>query len=167
MPCRAGLGAKFTFWREHWDAAVPFLDPDLWITYAPLIAQEYDIQAPHQNPVSPLLQRVRERLATDAAHRDEDDSGRADREQARVAAQMAARTAAIAQWRSTPRGQGNDAFFDLGKRLVATGMHDFEVRATLAQEAVYAGAGSEADRKAQIPSIMNSLRKFTPWRVAV
>jgi hypothetical protein len=166
MPARAGLGAKFTFWREYWEVAVPLLDPDLWVSYAPLIPQEYEINQPHRNPGSSLLQRVGERLANDAAHRADEDAGHVDSEQALHAAQVAARDAAIAQWRATPQGQGNDAFFALGKRLMATGMQDFEVRTTLEHEAAYAPQRSQPDRRAQIPSILKSLRRFVPRKAA-
>ena len=157
LPCRAGLGLKQTFWRENWADGVPLLDPELWINYAPLEAQQYEVKAAYQNPPAPLLQRVRERLARDAEQHD-DDTDHADREAARAAGQIAARDAAIAQWRSAPPGTGNAAFYRLAFRLKAAGMEDTDIRITLEQEAAF--GQSPAERRAQIPSILASLRRL-------
>ncbi|MEI7606333.1 MAG: hypothetical protein WCJ64_03000 [Rhodospirillaceae bacterium] len=163
MPCRAGLGTKFTFWREHWGAAVPLLNPDLWISYAPLEGQQYEIRVPHQNAADTRLQRVRERL-TQRNNHDVDTASIAVEAQDR--AKVAAKDRAIADCRAAPKGTGNDAFYRLGCRLKALGMDDLEVRATLEHEAAYAKPHSQADRRRQIPSIMTSLRRTPDRRAA-
>ncbi len=157
LPCRAGLGLKKTFWRENWADGVPMLDPDLWVSYAPLEAQQYEVKPAYMNPATPLLERVRERIASEQQQHG-DDAEHADRDAARAAGQIAARDAAIAQWRSTPPCTGNAAFYRLAVRLRATGIDDFKVRATLEQEAAF--GHSPAERCAQIPSIMSSLRRL-------
>jgi hypothetical protein len=66
--------------------------------------------------------------------------------------------AAVAEWRMTPKGEGNDAFFEFARKLKKAGMSDWEIEATLADEARY--AHSPSDRRRQIPSIMKSLGKL-------
>jgi hypothetical protein len=65
--------------------------------------------------------------------------------------------AAKAEWRVTPKGKGDDAFFEFAKKLKKAGMSDWEIEATLSDEAQHAHSPSE--RRRQIPSIMHSLRK--------
>jgi len=65
--------------------------------------------------------------------------------------------AAVAEWRMTPKGEGNSAFYRLAVQLKKAGMRDWEIEATLADEARY--AHSPSDRQRQIPSIMHSLSK--------
>ncbi len=161
LPCRAGLGKRYTFWREHWGDDVPVLDPDIWVGYAPLEANEYQVRPPHQNPVHPRLQLVRDRLAAEATQRpDDDEVGRLDREAARVAT----RGEATNEWRATPEGHGHEGLFRLGRRLKASGLDDSEVRRMLEQEVAY--ANSPGERRNQIPSIMASLRRYSPVRRA-
>jgi hypothetical protein len=45
-------------------------------------------------------------------------------------------------------------------------MSDFEVRAMLEQEAAYSPQRSQPHRRAQIPSVMTSLLRWTPTRQA-
>lgn len=156
LPCRAGLGNKYTFWRENWVEGVPLLDPELWITYAPLPTQEYQVRAAHQNPRSATLARVVDRLA----QRPNDAHDDAAKQAARQQAAEVARQDAVNEWRSTPRGTGHDAFNRLAWQLRATGMDDFEVRRTLEREAAY--GRSQAERRAEIPGIMAGLRSFNP-----
>ncbi len=79
-------------------------------------------------------------------------SQRQDREpdQARV-------EAAVAKWRTTPKGEGDSAFFRLAVELKKAGMGDGEIEATLSDEARH--AHSPGDRRRQIPGIMRSLRR--------
>ena len=100
---------------------------------------------------------MRERIASEQEQHG-GDADHADRDAARAAGQVAARDAAIAQWRSAQPGTGNAAFYRLAFRLRATGINDYEVRATLEQEAAF--GQSPAERRAQIPSIMVSLRRL-------
>jgi hypothetical protein len=65
--------------------------------------------------------------------------------------------AARREWREAPKGQGNDAFFRFGLQLRKSGLSPAEIRAILTEEASY--AHSPKDRKAHIPSIMNTLFK--------
>ena len=161
LPCRAGMGSKFTFWHEHWADTAPLLDPDVWVGYAPLEAQEYDVKPPHQNPTTPRLQLVRDRLAKDADHDGgEIKAGDGRRDQARTAA----RDAALAQWRSSPAGTGNAAFYRLGCQLKSTGIDDHEMRMVLEQEAAH--ARSPAERRAQIPFIIRSTGRMPDRRAA-
>jgi len=66
-------------------------------------------------------------------------------------------TAAIAQWRGSRPGKGNDAFYALALELARLGMTTNEVEQILLQEAHC--ARSPAERKNQIPSIIRSLAK--------
>jgi hypothetical protein len=65
--------------------------------------------------------------------------------------------AAVAEWRMTPKGEGNSAFYRLAVQLKKAGMRDWEIEAMLADEARY--AHSPSDRQRQIPSVMHSLSK--------
>lgn len=68
--------------------------------------------------------------------------------------------AARTEWRNaTPKGKGNDAFFEFAGKLRKAGMSDWEIEATLLDEAQY--AHSPSDRRWQIPSIMKSLGKWS------
>ena len=66
--------------------------------------------------------------------------------------------AAVAQWRESPAhpGEGNPRFFDLALQLRSAGMDHYDIKATLDLEA--ANGRSPKERKAQIQSIMNTLR---------
>lgn len=64
--------------------------------------------------------------------------------------------AAKAEWRNTP--EGNSAFYTLALELRKSGMSEWEIQATLQEEAQQ-HARSPTDRLRQIGSIMNSLRK--------
>jgi hypothetical protein len=66
--------------------------------------------------------------------------------------------AARTEWRMTPKGKGNDAFVEFAKKLKKAGMSDWEIEATLSDEARY--AHSRSDRQRQIPSIVKSLGKL-------
>lgn len=65
--------------------------------------------------------------------------------------------AAIARWRDSPPGSGNDAFYALAVELARLGMPDNEIEQTLQQEAHF--ARSPAERRNQIPSVLRSLTK--------
>ena len=67
--------------------------------------------------------------------------------------------AAIDRWRGARahHGEGNDRFFRLAVELRSAGMDMFDIEATLRSEAPYGRTPRE--RKAQIPGIMNSLRR--------
>jgi hypothetical protein len=65
--------------------------------------------------------------------------------------------AARTEWRATPKGEGDFACFKFAIELEKAGMSDWEIEATLSEEARY--AHSPSDRQRQIPSIMHSLRK--------
>ena len=160
MPCRAVLGKKHTFWKEHWAPEIPIMDPDRWITdFAPLHAQEYAVLPAHQNPRSEGFQRLLDGLAVN-----DDDGDPADRRQQALAAKAAALAKATSEWRSAPRNTGNDAFFRYAGRLKIAGLSDVELKQTLMQEAVH--GKSPAERRAQIPSIMKSLGRFMPSKTA-
>jgi hypothetical protein len=64
---------------------------------------------------------------------------------------------AVAQWRGSRPGKGNDAFYALALELARLGMTTNEVEQILLQEAHC--ARSPAERKNQIPSIIRSLAK--------
>jgi hypothetical protein len=65
--------------------------------------------------------------------------------------------AAKAEWRLTPKGEGDCAYFKFAIELKKAGMRDRDIEATLSDAAQY--ANSPSDRRRQIPSIMHSLRK--------
>ncbi len=159
IPCRAGLGKKYTFWLENWGDGVPLLDPDLWITYAPLEPQEYEIKPAYENPKDARLQRVIARLQQPANDPGDATALQAQRQETRERKIQEA----IMEWRSTPEHTGNAAFYRLACRLHGLGMSDGEIRATLEREVVY--ANNVGERRSQIPSIMKSLRRM-PARMA-
>jgi hypothetical protein len=64
---------------------------------------------------------------------------------------------AITEWRATPKGHGHLSFFLLGRKLKNARMDASEIANTLEGEATF--AHSPNDRKAQIPSIIESLQK--------
>jgi len=66
--------------------------------------------------------------------------------------------AAVAQWRESPAhaGEGGHRFFVLAVQLRSAGMDHYDIKATLNVEAAY--GRSRKERKAQIRSIMNTLR---------
>ena len=67
--------------------------------------------------------------------------------------------AAIAEWRTTPQGEGNFAFYRLAVQLKKAGMADSDIENTLTEEAQ--SANSPSDRRRQISSITKSLRKWS------
>lgn len=69
----------------------------------------------------------------------------------------AARAAAIATWRESAPGRGNDAFYSLAVELIRLGMTAEEIEQILRQEANF--GRSPQERLNQIPSIMASLGK--------
>jgi len=70
---------------------------------------------------------------------------------------QAAIDAAKAEWRETPPGMGNTAFFIFATKLEKAGMNDSEIELTLKEEADYGRSPDERIR--QIPSIMDSLNQ--------
>jgi hypothetical protein len=66
--------------------------------------------------------------------------------------------AALAEWRGSTAypGEGGHRFFMLGVQLRSAGMDHYDIKATLDVEAAY--GRSPKERKAQIRSIMNTLR---------
>jgi len=64
---------------------------------------------------------------------------------------------AIAEWRRTPKGHGNEAFFRLALECKRAGMNANQLEELLIREAQ--SANSPAERKIQIAGIMESLSK--------
>ena len=62
---------------------------------------------------------------------------------------------AKAQWRQTPEGAGNDAFYHLGLECKLAGMTIPQIESLLKEEVRF--ARSRKDRKAQIPGILTNL----------
>jgi hypothetical protein len=60
------------------------------------------------------------------------------------------------EWRRTPRGHGNDAFFKLAVRRKRAGMTLSQIESLLREELKYSHSPNE--REAQIPGILTSLR---------
>jgi hypothetical protein len=65
--------------------------------------------------------------------------------------------AARCEWRATPKGQGNDAFFRFALKLRKAGLSPVEIEAILTEETGH--AHSPKDRLAQIKGIMDTLFK--------
>jgi hypothetical protein len=65
--------------------------------------------------------------------------------------------AAINNWRSSPKGSGNENFFQFALELRKAGMNKAQIEKMLQSEAAFAHSPNE--RKAQIPSIIKSLQK--------
>ena len=67
---------------------------------------------------------------------------------------------ALQEWRTHPRGTGNQAFFQLAASLNRAGMDIDEIQQTLHQQVVHAhGAESQGHRRAAIPGIMETIRR--------
>ena len=64
--------------------------------------------------------------------------------------------AAITNWRSSPKGFGNDNFFQFALDLRRAGMNKGQIETMLRSEAAFAHSPNE--RTAQIPSISKSLQ---------
>ncbi len=151
LPCRALLGGKFTFWRENWGSDITLLNPETWVDYAPLVEQQFETRPAHQNPCSASLAKLRALL--DREDHDNVDAGQV------VDMKSASVGAAIADWRSTPRGSGHDGFYRLACRLNVTGIVGAELIQMLNTEAAF--AHSSEDRRGEIRGIIKSLRTFT------
>ena len=65
--------------------------------------------------------------------------------------------AAITSWRRSPKGSGNDDFFQFALELRKAGMNKAQIENMLQSEAAFGHSPNE--RKAQISSIINSLGK--------
>jgi ABC-type transporter Mla subunit MlaD len=65
--------------------------------------------------------------------------------------------AAITTWRSSPKGSGNNNFFQFALELRKAGMNKAQIENMLQSEAAFAHSPNE--RKAQISSIIKSLQK--------
>ena len=65
--------------------------------------------------------------------------------------------AAITNWRNSPKGSGNDNFFQFSLELRKAGMNKTQIEKMLQSEAAF--ARSPKERRAQIPSIIKSLLK--------
>jgi hypothetical protein len=63
---------------------------------------------------------------------------------------------AVEDWRLTPAGMGHAAFFKLGAALRGAGLDEFEIRAKLHEEAIY--ANSPKERRNEIKGILKKLR---------
>jgi hypothetical protein len=85
---------------------------------------------------------MRELLAEEAAARYRDD-------------RMQRQAAAIETWRGASSGEGNQAFFQLGRDLRGAGMSATEIDSILRQEAGYAHHPSQ--RRDQIKSVIRTL----------
>ncbi|MGF3027375.1 hypothetical protein ACQVP2_31775, partial [Methylobacterium aquaticum] len=64
---------------------------------------------------------------------------------------------AVETWRSTPKGDGHDAFFGLAAALKRAGLDEFEIKARLYDEAQY--SHSPRERRGEIKDLLRSLRK--------
>jgi hypothetical protein len=64
--------------------------------------------------------------------------------------------AAITNWRNSPKGSGNDNFFQFALELRKAGMNKAQIENMLQSEAAFAHSPNE--RRAQIPSIIRSLQ---------
>ncbi len=153
LPCRAGLGLKYTFWRENWLDNVPIMDPDLWISYAPIEPQQYVLKPAYDNNVVYAKPDI-----------DNQNNNQVNNRSANFNKNETAILTAISEWRSLPAGMGNNGFYRLACKLKTAGLNDFEIRQILEQEAAY--GHSPAERRGQIKGIMSSLRKFNPSKMA-
>ena len=64
---------------------------------------------------------------------------------------------AITNWRSSPKGSGNDNFFKFALDLRRAGMNKGQIETMLRSEAAFGHSPNE--RRAQIPSIIKSLQE--------
>jgi hypothetical protein len=62
---------------------------------------------------------------------------------------------AVDEWRRTPPGMGHNGFFRLGAALRGAGLDEFEIKAKLHEEALYANSPNK--RRAEIKGILKSL----------
>ena len=71
--------------------------------------------------------------------------------------------AATADWLATPQGEGSSSFFRFGLKLRTAGLGYLEINSTLFRQA--ANSRSPHDRRRQIPSIIEFLKKGTAQQV--
>ena len=64
---------------------------------------------------------------------------------------------AITNWRSSPKGSGNDNFFKFALDLRRAGMNKGQIETMLRSEAAFGRSPNE--RRAQIPSIIKSFQE--------
>lgn len=141
LPCQAKDG-KRSFWIDN---PGTYIDPiDLIERYALPDEAEYIAKEGHQNPQSSSYKAMKVKLMEQMNKTDEEEQDRK-------------RQKAIDEWRSTPIGEGDKAFFRLAVKLKKLGLSDFDIRNTLNTEALY--GKSPRERKAQVPHIMKSIRK--------
>jgi hypothetical protein len=140
LPCQAKEGHK-SFWIDN---KGQYIDPILIIEhYALPDNPEYIPTDEFQNPQSDKYKEMKQKLLQQLNKVDEEELSRK-------------RQKAINEWRSAPAGEGDKEFFKLGAKLKKIGDSDFDIRTTLSREALY--GKSPKERRAQIPSIMKSLR---------
>ena len=151
LPCQAATPANSFFMDVNDKNRLP-LDPYQWADFAANHVQPERVEIMEPVLAEPMPQPLTEtscpklRLVREMMHEEETSS---------VAAVSTRRQAAIDTWRSTPSGEGSNAFFQLGVDLRSTGMDHAEIRATLWEEAGYARHPRE--RRDQIKGIMRTL----------
>jgi hypothetical protein len=134
-----------SFFIEYAEGREP-LNPYMWIDKTVLDHRPEPERPARAEKNSNSGQTIRSPAAND----DGPSSNRAQPKQQRI-------DAAIAAWRGAAAGEGNFEFNRLAWKLHAAGLDTSEVEGTLRCEANY--ARSPADRKAQIPAVVDNLRR--------
>lgn len=162
LPCQA-KDPKDSFFNDFNDKRRVPLDPYLWAKFAAnrVHPEPEIVPVTAPTPVPPVVPEIESTIST--AMQALRDRLRAEHETTRRSSEAEQREAAIAVWRSAPKGEGNRAFFILGSTLARLGLSYAEVRAILLQEAVH--AHSPVERRQQIKSIMSKLNQ-RPTKIA-
>jgi hypothetical protein len=154
LPCQAKEPSD-SFFTDHSDKRRAPLDPYQWAKFAANRARPEPEIVPVTMP-TPLVPTARETgITLSPAMQALRDGLQVEQETTQRNWQAEKREAAIAAWRSAPKGEGNRAFFTLGSTLARLGLSHTEIRAILWQEAAY--AHSPVERRQQIKSILRKL----------
>jgi hypothetical protein len=145
MPARASA-PRNSFWLENWDA--PMMDPEQFVDR--LVFDDPALPIEVAEPVSNCRRNV---------DRDADTIDVSSITPASASAHKGkAIAAALDNWRGTPAGCGNDAFFRLGIDLRRAGCSLPEIQSLLSQHHADS-ASKSSDRRKQIPGIIRSLER--------
>ena len=138
-----------SFWIENWDA--PLLDPDQWADR--LLPDMPDYMA---TPVVDNRSEAVKAMAIELQRREA--KGGHTAKECQETKKRTAYENALERWRGTQAGEGNRSFFRFGVELRAAGFDDTEIRQLLDQHHADSRSNS-ADRRKQIPGIIDSLRR--------
>ncbi|MPR12948.1 hypothetical protein [Microvirga tunisiensis] len=155
LPCQAKDPAH-SFFDDYNDLKRGPLDLCQWIEHCILDLRPDPEPEPATTPAAPKAPTITE-TSISTKFQDLRDKLLADQAKSRAGQQAAMIEKAIDEWRTAPRGDGNNAFFRLGAALQRAGLDEIEIRERLREEVAY--AHSKSERRKEIPGIIKSLRR--------